>query len=136
MSLTLDDEIKIKQQFEENIKDVDSDDVEYASKKGNKAINKFGDNPPNALLKMWNDIKLMIGLITDYVKGKYTKTPWNVIASIVGAIVYFVSPVDVIPDFLPAVGYLDDAMVIKLALEFASDDLVKYSLWKTERENI
>ena len=132
MSLTKDDELKIKQQFHENIKDVDSDDVEYASKKGNKALQKFGNTPPNALMKMWEDIKLMISLITDYVKGKYTEVPWNAIASIVGAIVYFVSPVDVLPDFIPAVGYLDDAMVIKLALDFANEDLIKYSQWKNK----
>ncbi|TOM80426.1 YkvA family protein, partial [Vibrio parahaemolyticus] len=85
---------------------------------------------PGALSKLWNDIKLMVNLITDYVKGDYTEVPWRVIAAITGAIVYFASPIDVIPDFIPVVGYLDDALVIKLALDLASEDLIEYKRWK------
>jgi uncharacterized membrane protein YkvA (DUF1232 family) len=127
---------KAKEQFEQDIKDVDQDDVEYATKKGNTKFNKFKDVPPNSLKQLWEDIKLMLSLLNDYRKGDYKDIPWNIIAAITGAIIYFISPIDVIPDFIPVVGYMDDALVIKLALDFASEDLNKYSLWKTERENI
>ncbi|MCR9866244.1 YkvA family protein, partial [Vibrio parahaemolyticus] len=119
-----------RKQFYEDIKDVDDADVEYASKKGNKKLDQLDNNPPGALSKLWNDIKLMVNLITDYVKGDYTEVPWRVIAAITGAIVYFASPIDVIPDFIPVVGYLDDALVIKLALDLASEDLIEYKRWK------
>ncbi|WP_040726150.1 YkvA family protein [Thiomicrorhabdus sp. Kp2] len=130
MSISKEQEQKAKDQFYEDIKDVDESDVEYASKKGNKKLNQFGDNPPGALAKLWNDIKLMISLITDYAKGNYKAVPWKIIAAITGAVVYFVSPIDVIPDFIPVVGYLDDALVIKLALDLAGDDLDEYARWK------
>ena len=130
MEMTKEQEEQARKQFEENIKNVDESDVEYASKKGQSKINEFGNNPPNALIKLWEDVKLMVGLVTDYLKGNYKEVPWNVIASITGAVVYFVSPVDFIPDFIPVVGYLDDAIVIKLALSFAGPDLEKYKQWK------
>jgi len=130
MALTKEQEEKARQQFAEDIKDVDNDDVEYASKKGNTKIKKFGDNPPGALSKIWNDIKLMICLITDYAKGNYKEVPWKIIAALTAAIIYFISPIDVIPDFIPVVGYLDDALVIKLALDFSGDDLAAYERWK------
>lgn len=133
MGLTKEQKIKAREQFERDLKNVDSDDVEYASKKGYSKINEFGDNPPNALVKLWNDIKTMVSLIRDYVAGDYKEVPWNVIAAVSGAIIYFVSPIDVIPDFIPVVGYLDDALVVSLALNFASEDLANYTRWKEKK---
>ncbi|MDQ7060401.1 MAG: YkvA family protein [Sulfurimonas sp.] len=130
MNLTKEQLEKAKKQFEEDIKNVDEDDVQYASKKGTTKINGMENSIPSVLLKMWDDIKLMIELLTDYIKGNYKEVPWNIIAAITGAIIYFVSPIDVIPDFIPVVGYLDDAAVIKLALNFSQDDLNKYAKWK------
>ncbi|CAK3058221.1 YkvA family protein [Vibrio cyclitrophicus] len=130
MGISKEQEEKARKQFYEDIKDVDDTDVEYASKKGNKKLDQLDSNPPGALSKLWNDIKLMVNLITDYVKGDYTDVPWRVIAAITGAIVYFASPIDVIPDFIPVVGYLDDALVIKLAIDLASEDLNEYKRWK------
>ena len=130
MELSKEQQLKAKQKFEEDIKNVDMNDVEYASKKGEKKVLDLEKNIPNVLVEMWNDIKLMISLLTDYIKGDYKETPWGTIAAIAGAIVYFVSPIDIIPDFIPVVGYLDDALVIKLALDFAHSDLEQYKRWK------
>lgn len=130
MELTKEQQEKARKKFEEDIKNVDQSDVDYAYKKGSSKIDEFGDNPPSALSKIWNDIKLMMGLIKDYTIGDYKDVPWDTIAAIAGAIVYFISPIDIIPDFLPVVGYLDDAVVIKLALDFANSDLQQYKKWK------
>ena len=130
MKMSDEDKLKAKKKFEEDIKNVDENDVEYASKKGSKKVEDMDKNPPSFLSEVWGDIKLMISLLSDYYKGDYTDIPWNVLASIAGAIVYFVSPIDVIPDFIPVLGYVDDLYVVKLALDFAKEDLVKYEAWK------
>jgi len=123
-------EEQARQQFQEDMKNVDDTDVEYASKKGQAKLDKLGDNPPGAIAKIWGDLKLMISLIIDYSKGNYTDAPWSTIAAATGAVIYFVSPIDIIPDVIPVIGYLDDAIVIKLALDFSGDDLKKYAAWK------
>lgn len=130
MEINKEQEAFTKKKFEEDIKNVDSDDVDYASKKGKTKIDELDKNPPRVLMKVWNDLKLMINLVIDYVKGDYKDVPWNIIAAITGAIIYFVSPIDVIPDFIPVVGYADDLAVIKFALDIAGDDLKKYKQWK------
>jgi len=130
MEISKEQEQKAKQKFEKDIKNVDMDDVAYASKKGEKKVHEMESNIPNALVQMWNDIKLMISLLTDYINGSYKETPWGTIAAVAGAIVYFVSPIDIVPDFIPVVGYIDDAVVIKLALDFSRSDLEDYKKWK------
>ena len=130
MDLTPEQQKRAEKRFEKDIKKVDSDDVEYASKKGQKKVDEMDANPPGYLSELWEDLKLMVGMVTDYAKGNYTEVPWKVIAAVTGAVVYFVSPVDLIPDFIPVVGYLDDAYVIKLAIDFARDDLKTYAAWK------
>ena len=121
------------ERFLADIENVDETDVRYASKKGQDKVNDMNANPPGALAKLWEDIKTMIALLGDYLSGDYKEIPWKVIAAIAGAIVYFVSPIDIIPDFIPVIGYLDDAMVIKLALDFAGDDLSLYRKWKNAK---
>lgn len=130
MALSKEQERKAEEQFYEDLKDVDENDVEYASKKGSKKIEQFGDNPPSSLSKIWNDLKLMIGMITDYAKGNYKSVPWKIMAAITAAVVYFVSPIDIVPDFIPFLGYFDDALIIKFALDLARDDLAAYERWK------
>jgi uncharacterized membrane protein YkvA (DUF1232 family) len=44
-------------------------------------------------------------------------TPLRVRASIMGALAYFVIPVDAVPDILPALGFTDDAAVIAATLQ-------------------
>src|SRR3546814_14001188 len=96
MAISKEQEEKAKEQFYEDIKDIKEQDVAHAAEKGSAAFAKLDKNPPGALSKFWGDIKLMISLITDYAKGEYREVPWKIIAAITGAIVYFVSPIDVI----------------------------------------
>jgi len=60
--------------------------------------------------------------------------PWKVITAIVSAVLYFISPLDVICDFIPILGYLDDAAVVGLALKFCEGDLKQYEEWKKKKD--
>lgn len=46
------------------------------------------------------------------------KTPWSARAALAGALVYFITPFDLIPDFLPGIGFVDDAAVLATAVGF------------------
>lgn len=105
-------------------------DVRRAAKEGKEKISRLRENIPKALIKMWEDILTMVAMLHDYVRGRYTEVPWYIITSIASAVAYFVAPLDVIPDVLPGLGYLDDAIVITLATDIARKDLKKYREWK------
>lgn len=85
------------------------------------------------LKKYWKDVCDIFSLLKDRMEGRYPETPWAVIAVLVGVLLYVLSPLDVIPDFIPALGYVDDAAVFAAEIMFAGKDLEKYRKWKRQR---
>ena len=60
---------------------------------------------------------------------RYMRDPgvaWHRKAVVVAGLIYFISPIDLIPDFIPVVGYLDDLGVILAVLKFLGHELVPY----------
>ena len=86
------------------------------------------------LAKYFNDLCEIFELLRDRVAGVYRETPWTTIAALTGALIYVLSPIDMILDVIPLVGFLDDALVIGLAVKLAQPDLEKYRVWKASRK--
>ena len=86
------------------------------------------------LAKYFNDLCEIFELLRDRVAGVYRETPWTTIAALTGALIYVLSPIDLILDFIPGIGFLDDAIVIGLAIRLALPDLEKYRAWKAARK--
>lgn len=76
------------------------------------------------------DIKLMFSLVQDYYHGRYRSVPWKSIAAIVGALIYIMNPLDLIPDLILAIGFIDDIGVVALCLKLVESDLHRYAAWK------
>ncbi len=75
-------------------------------------------------------IPSMISLVRSYTKKEYTEIPIGTIIAIVSALIYFVSPVDLIPDVIPVAGHLDDAAVVGACLALVKSDLDDYKEWR------
>lgn len=78
----------------------------------------------------WDDFKTIISMIKDWVLGKYKETPFATIASLSGVLIYILTPLDLIADFIPILGYMDDAALLGLAIKLAAKDIEKYREWK------
>jgi len=99
-------------------------DLENVVNKEEKLKWKFLKEVP--LKTFFEDFLILFALVKDYFNGNYRSVPWWTIAAIGVALLYVLSPLDLIPDFIPFVGYLDDAAVIAACLKMVEKDLDKY----------
>lgn len=79
-------------------------------------------------------IPTMISLVRSYSKKEYTEIPLGTIIAVVSALIYFLSPIDVIPDNIPGIGHLDDAAVIAACLKWVGDDMKEYEQWREKNK--
>jgi len=114
--------------LEQGAKKVGDDDLEKVIAKADQIEDKFKANGP--LGRFIKDVKIMISLVKDYFNGSYREIPWWTIAAVVTALLYALNPFDLIPDFVPYVGLLDDAGVVGVCLLAIEQDLEKYKEWK------
>ena len=85
------------------------------------------------LAKCWDDLMALIRLVRAYIKGEYRDVPWETIIWAIAAIVYFINPIDLIPDFIPGIGFLDDAAVIALTITYVRKELDNFRKWENQR---
>ena len=85
------------------------------------------------LQQYWQDIKTSFALLKDWYMGNYTKIPFRIVASIAGAMLYLVSPLDVVPDWVPFGGLLDDALVLAAIFALSRRDLDEYATWSRQK---
>jgi len=109
---------------------VTDQDIEKVLAKSEEIRKRFETGGP--LGKFVDDFKLLIAVVKDYRRGMYRKIPFWTIAAIVGALLYVLNPLDLIPDFIPLVGQIDDAAVVAACLLMVRQDLHKYKKWKIE----
>lgn len=85
--------------------------------------------------KYFKDISLVCSMLNDYICKRYTKVPMATVITLLAAVLYFISPVDIIPDFIPLIGHLDDMIIFGFVTDAAKVDLKKYEKWKKGNEN-
>jgi uncharacterized membrane protein YkvA (DUF1232 family) len=96
-----------------------------------EAAKQAGSMPKEPFADTWPYFQAMLRLIRAYSEGRYPEVPENTLVVITAAVVYVVNPLDVIPDALPALGYLDDATVIALAVRRSRQALDDFMAWET-----
>lgn len=79
---------------------------------------------------VWEDLRTSLRLLLAWADRSYRQVPWASVALLVAALVYFVTPVDVIPDALGALGFVDDVAVISSAVETVRTELNRFRNWE------
>jgi len=88
------------------------------------------------LAEFQSSVQLLIRMVRAYSSGSYRKLPWKSLVSIVAVLIYFVSPIDLIPDFLPVIGITDDVALVLWLIKTLGDDISKFSEWEKNEKTI
>ncbi|WP_042463241.1 YkvA family protein [Neobacillus dielmonensis] len=126
--------------FEDGYKKYESKASEYMNDKEKangllkQAIHKANDKK-SKLSEVWDKLQLLFEVFRAWIKGEYKEIPTRSIIMIIAGILYFVSPVDLVPDFIAGLGLVDDAAVIGFVLKSISKDLEKFKSWKEQEES-
>lgn len=82
----------------------------------------------------WSQLKAFFRLLQAYINRRYTVIPWGSIVMITGAILYFVMPLDLVIDWIPLLGYVDDAAVVIFVIKQIQSDLNKFLDWEANQD--
>ena len=100
-----------------------------------KAGNKLKSLAENSreLRELNTKLEILLRMFQSHINGEYRAFPVSTIVLIVFALVYFITPTDLIPDFIPALGFTDDATVVLLIVKKLNRDIKKFYEWEDEQ---
>ena len=108
---------------EEIIKDKNKlDDFLERLERKIKEVPKIGEKLSHVIV--------MVSLVKHYATKEYTDFPMASLIAVVAALVYFISPIDLIPDGIPIAGYVDDALVVAVCWSIVETDVDRYLEWR------
>lgn len=76
------------------------------------------------------NLKVMLSMIQDYLKGDYKNMSRHSLTILIGTLAYCASPLDLIPDPIPAIGLSDDVALVLFAAGALLADIITYKNWK------
>ena len=96
-----------------------------------KAGNKLKSITANSreLQELKSKLETLVKMFQAHISGEYGAFPTSTIILIVFALIYFITPTDLIPDFIPAIGFSDDATVVMLVAKKVNRDIKKFNEW-------
>lgn len=120
-----------KEFLEEHSENVTKEDIKKLTKKSRRlqkilSLKAFSDKKQK--------LKLFIEILRHYQKGKYRHIPWRSVTAITFTLLYIINPLDVVPDVLPIVGYIDDMSVFMALISLAEKDLDEFEDWKATQD--
>lgn len=87
----------------------------------------------SGLKDVWASLLAFLRLIRAYANGSYRQVSPKALLMMVASIVYFVSPIDLIPDFIIGLGLIDDATVLAWTIKACASDLAAFVSWENKQ---
>jgi uncharacterized membrane protein YkvA (DUF1232 family) len=76
------------------------------------------------------ELELALLCLKDHAAGRCPQIPYYAISLLAAGVAYLADQLDFVPDFLPRLGMIDDALVMAVAFDLGRDGLKRYCVWK------
>ncbi|MCG7599197.1 DUF1232 domain-containing protein [Halomonas sp. McH1-25] len=83
-----------------------------------------------ALSRIVRALRLFLPMCADVISGRYRPAPWPAFGWMALALVYLISPIDLIPEMLMLIGIIDDVVIVGWLLARVDTALTDYRRWK------
>jgi uncharacterized membrane protein YkvA (DUF1232 family) len=117
--------------IESGARKVKPQDVERLVEHADEILAKFTRG--GALRRFSRDVGPMVALVRDFRSGTYADASYWTVAVITFTLAYVLKPIDIIPDALPIIGQLDDAVVVGHGVDMVRKELEAYREWAGTR---
>ena len=84
--------------------------------------------------KVQDSLIALARMLSALVKGDYRNISTKSIIAVVAALIYFVNPLDLIPDFIPVIGQIDDIFVLGYLIKMLNKEIERFMAWEKEQE--
>lgn len=106
-------------------------DIKKTTEIINRALIKY-EKQKGKIDKVRDEMDLLIKMVGAWARGEYRRVPLKTIITGLAALLYFLNPVDMIPDFLLGLGFVDDVTVISFVFNSIRKDIGEFSQWHLE----
>jgi len=94
------------------------------------ATQKLKKGDPKFFNLFWSQLRAVLRLLRAYWTGAYRDVSRTTLIALLGAVIYFVMPIDAIPDWIIGIGFLDDAYVLGMAVKAVKNELDAFLEWE------
>jgi uncharacterized membrane protein YkvA (DUF1232 family) len=109
--------------------------LDLANMAQKKATKQTAKRAETKIIEIIEPIKSSYRLIRAYANGTYREISFENFGLIVAAIIYFVMPIDALPDFIAGLGFTDDAAVLMWTFNKVSNELERFISWEATQKN-
>ena len=100
------------------------------------SLNDKINSSKNRIADGLDDIYTLMRLLAAYTTGDYREIAVRSMVAVVAALVYFLNPMDLIPDFITGFGFLDDLTVLAYVIKTFKDEIDKFIDWEMNGKDV
>ncbi len=123
---------RLEQELFERAQNVSREDekvvVEELPEKVAKVLDSVNQRLP-IVKNLLNKVKTLYAMLRD----KEFAMAWSSKTMVIAGLLYFISPIDLLPDYIPILGYIDDAFVMSVVMNAVASEIERYKAYAEQK---